>query len=149
MTTRQLIIDAALALAALNGAVGLYGAVLWYTSRPNRTFWICLRGAQAAAIAYALLVGGVYLAGSRPSGSLFYLYALLPLAVGFVAEQMRVVAAEQVLEHRGLRSAQEVGDLPAQEQQQIVLAIMRRETGVMTLAALVVCFLALRAAGTW
>ena len=39
--------------------------------------------------------------------------------------------------------------LPADEQQSIVLAILRREMGVMTAAALVVCFLALRAAGTY
>lgn len=141
--------DCALALAALSGAAGIYGAICWYGSRPSRGFWLLLRGSQLAAAAYAALVGILYLAGNKPSDGLFYLYALLPLAVGFVAEQLRVVSADQVLAARGIESAAEVGELAEAEQHAIVLAIMRREMGVMTLAALVVCFLALRAAGTY
>jgi len=41
-----------------------------------------------------------------------------------------------------------VGRLPAEEQQSIVLQIVRRELGVMAAAALVITFLALRALGT-
>ena len=32
----------------------------------------------------------------RPTDSLFYIYALLPLAIGMIAEQLRLAAAEQV-----------------------------------------------------
>ncbi|MEA2186098.1 MAG: hypothetical protein QOK16_1109, partial [Solirubrobacteraceae bacterium] len=54
--------------------------------------------------------------------------------------------AEQVLENRGLPDAQAVGALPEAEQRSIVLSVVRREIGVMALAALVVALLALRAA---
>ena len=41
-----------------------------------------------------------------------------------------------------------MGALPETEQRLIVLAIIRREAGVMTLAAFVIAFLALRMLGT-
>jgi hypothetical protein len=41
-----------------------------------------------------------------------------------------------------------VGTLPEPEQQALLATVLRRELGVMTLSALVVVFLALRAAGT-
>jgi len=87
-------------------------------------------------------------AGHNSTEGLFYLYALLPLAVGFVAEQLRVLSAQTVLDRRELASAQAVGELPEATQQEIVAAIVRREMGVMALSALVVVFLALRAAET-
>ena len=76
------------------------------------------------------------------------MYALLPVAVSFVAEQLRLVSAQMVLDARDLEDAQAVGALPEAEQRSIVLQIVRREMGVMAAAALVVCFLALRALGT-
>ena len=51
-----------------------------------------------------------------------------------------------VLDARGFESAQAVGRLPAIEQQDVVRAIVRREIGVMALAALVIVVLLLRAA---
>jgi len=107
-----------------------------------------LRAAQGGALLFALAVGVLAAAGKKPSESLFYLYALLPLAVGFVAEQLRVASAQTILDQRELESAQAVGELPEDEQQAVVGAIVRREMGVMTLSALVVVFLALRAAMT-
>jgi hypothetical protein len=53
-----------------------------------------------------------------------------------------------VLESRGYESAQQVGELPEEEQRSIVVGILRREVGVMTLSALVVVGLLARAAGT-
>ena len=44
--------------------------------------------------------------------NLFYLYALLPLAISFVAEQLRVVSAQTILDRRELESAQAVGVCP-------------------------------------
>jgi hypothetical protein len=146
---RDLVVDGALALAALSALVGVFGAVRWWTCAPSREFWFGVRAGQALAFAYAVLAGILYLDHVRASGSLYYLYALLPIAVGFVAEQLRLVAADQVLSARDLESAQDVGRLPEEEQHAVVLAIVRREIGVMTLAALVICFLALRAASTF
>jgi hypothetical protein len=139
----------ALVLAAWNGLVGIFGLVRWYLASPSREFWIGMRIGQALAVAYAALAGILYLGGSRPSSGLYWLYALLPIAIGFVAEQLRLVSADQVLANREIEDAQEIAALPEDEQQGIVLAILRREMGIMALAALVVCGLALRAAGTY
>ena len=59
-----------------------------------------------------------------------------------------LAAAQTILDQRGLPNAEAVGGLPQAEQQALVGAIVRREIGVMALSALVVVFLALRAAGT-
>ena len=96
----------------------------------------------------ALAVGSLAAAGKYSRDHLFYLYALLPLAVGFVAEQLRVTSAQTILDQRSLRDAEAVGALPERQQRRIVDEIMRREVGVMALSALVVVFLALRASAT-
>ena len=70
----------------------------------------------------------------------------MPLAVSFVAERLRVGAADAVLEARGLEGADAMRSLPEAEQGSIVLAIVRREMGVMALAAVVMVGLLLRAA---
>ena len=146
-------IAGALALAILNALPALLGGWCWYRGevadgRPVRAFWVLLRLAQGGAVLYAVAVGVLTVAGHSPSEPLFYLYALLPLAVSFVAEQLRLASAQTILDQRGLESAAEVGELPESEQLAVVAAIVHRELGVMTLSALVVVFLALRAAAT-
>jgi len=149
MSGRDIAVWGALALAVLSGLVGLFGLERAWRWTPSRRFWVALRASQALAFAYAATAGILYLDHHRAAAGLYYLYALLPIAIGFVAEQLRLVAADHVLTSRDLDSAQEVGALPPDEQQAIVLAILRREMGVMAIAALVVCFLALRAASTF
>lgn len=149
MSSRDLAIWAALVVSAVNGVVGLFGLARWYLRAGSREFWIGVRLGQALALLYAVLVGALVLADRPPSDSLFYVYALVPIAVGFVAEQLRIVAADQVLTSRDIEETSEVAALPPAQQQEIVLAIVRREMGVMALAAVVVCVLALRAAGTY
>ena len=138
----------ALAAAILNAAAAAFGAWRWYRVEETRAFWIVLRVAQAAAFALAVLVGALGAAGRSPDDGLFYVYALTPVAVGLIAEQLRLASAETVLEARGLPDAAAVGELPESEQRSVVVAILRRELGVMTVAAAVVAFLALRAWGT-
>jgi hypothetical protein len=142
------VVVGALALGALNAVPMLLGGWRWWRREASRGFWIALRVGQGAALLYALGVGVLAALGKNPSEGLFYLYALLPLAVGFVAEQLRVASAQTILDQRELSDAQAVGQLPEAEQRQVVGAIVRREMGVMTLSALVVLFLALRAAET-
>lgn len=144
---------AALALAALNALPALLGGWCWYRGphtdpRAVRAFWILLRVGQGAAVLYALAVGVLAATGARPGEELFYLYALLPLAVAFVAEQLRLAAAQTILDQRDLEGAAAVGLLPESEQHAVVAAIVHRELGIMALSALVVAFLALRAAAT-
>ena len=107
----------ALITAAANLVAGGYGALRWYRVEPDRAFWLLLRAAQAVAVAFALYAGGSWLLGDRSlSGDLFELYALLPVAVAFVAEQLRLVSAQTVMDARGIEDAQAVGELPEAEQ---------------------------------
>ncbi len=148
----QAVVAGALVVAALNGIAGLLGAWVWYRGEPGAgaagAFWVLLRVGQGSALTLAIAVGSLAAAGKHPRESLFYLYALLPLAVAFVAEQLRVTSAQTILDQHGLQDAQAVGTLPEPEQQTLVASVLRREMGVMALSALVVVFLALRAAGT-
>lgn len=149
---KQAVVAGALAVAAINAVPALLGAWLWYRGSAGgpgtRWFWVSLRLAQGSALALAVAVGSLAAAGHNASESLFYLYALLPLAIAFVAEQLRVAAAQTILDQRGLDDAQAVGQLPEAEQRTVVAAIIRREIGVMAASAVVVVFLALRAAST-
>ena len=148
----EAVVAGAIAVAALNAAAGLAGGWLWcrgeLSERAVKVFWLLLRVGQASALVFALVVGVLALAGHYSSDRLFYLYALLPLAVAFIGEQLRIAAAATILSQRGLPEAAAVGRLPEEEQRRIVIEIVRREVGVMALSALVVVFLELRAAGT-
>ena len=144
----EAVVAGALALAVLNALPGLLGGWRWYRCEASRAFWLLLRVGQGSAMAYALAIGALAVAGSYSSERLFYLYALLPLAVAFVAEQLRVISAQTILDRRELADAQAVGELGEAEQRAVVAEIVRRELGVMAISALVVVFLALRAAGT-
>jgi hypothetical protein len=137
---------AAFVTLAVNAAAAAFAGLRWWQVQPSDAVWPLLRAGQALVVLQALLAGGLAIAGFEPADSLYWLYVLLPVVVGFVAEQLRIVSAEQVLENRELPDAQAVGALPEAEQRSVVLAIMRREIGVMALAALVVTFLSLRAA---
>ena len=128
--------SSALVLNAARGAVGALGVVA--RSSAPRAFWPLLRAAQAAAVALAVVAGVAAALRPRPDDGLFWLYALLPVAVGFVAEQLRARRAQTVLDARGLEDAQAVGRCPEAEQRSVVRAIVRRELGVMAIAAAVV-----------
>ncbi len=129
----------------LNAGAFLWGAVAWSRRRPSPLFWKLLRGGQVFVVIEAALGGILLLAGHKAS-SLHELYGVLPLVVGLIAEQLKISAATQILDARGLENAQAVAQLPAAEQREIVVSIMRREIGVMTLDALVVVTLLARAA---
>jgi hypothetical protein len=130
----------------LNGAAGAWGAWRWWRVEDSRAFWRILRAGQGVLVVQVALGGLLVALGHKPHGSLHYLYGLLPLAVYFIAEQLRVSAAESVLQARGLEDAAAVGRLPEGEQRSVVVAILRRELGVLSLAAVVVVVLTLRAA---
>jgi hypothetical protein len=137
---------AALATLAVNGAAAAFAGLRWWQVRPGAAVWPLLRAGQVLAGLQAVLAGVLFVAGFNPRDGLYWLYALLPVAIGVIAEQLRIVSAEQVLEQRDLADAQAVGALPESEQRSVVLAVVRREIGVMALAALVVAGLSLRAA---
>ena len=114
-----------LAVAALNLVPALLGLLAFYrgdmsTERSCAGSGCCCASGRAAALALAIAVGSLAAAGHYSDESLFYLYALLPLAIGFVAEQLRVASAQTILDQRGLEGSQAVAALPEAEQHELV-----------------------------
>ncbi len=136
------------ALLGFHAAAALYGAMAWSRGVFPAGYWNLVRLAQALVVVQAAL-GGVLLLDGRSLPDLHLVYGLTPIAVWFAAEQLRVVSAEVVLERRGLPDAQAMRGLPEAEQREIVVDIVRRETGVMAAAAGVVLLLAARGAGLY
>jgi heme A synthase len=129
------------------GVVAGYGAWSWWRSSSGPWFWRGLRFAQVVTVVQVALGGILVALGHKPPG-LHVLYGLLPLAVSLIAEALRAASAQTVLDARGYESAQAVGRKPGEEQRAVVMAIIRRELGLMTIAALVIVVLLLRAAQT-
>jgi hypothetical protein len=129
------------AVLATNLVAGVWGGVAWLRQEPSVAFWYLLRAAQVAVVVQVLL-GAILLLLGREADGLHYVYGILPLVVSLLAEGVRAGAAERELMGLDFES------LPRDRQRGIALAIVRRETGIMTVSALVVFFLALRAAGT-
>ncbi len=130
------------ALIVLNLLAGAIGGVAWYRDRPSVPFWYLLRAAQASVILQAALGGLLVITGHKPDDNLHYLYGILPLLVSFLAEGARVGAAEREIRDIDMEA------LSPEGQEQVALAIVRREMGIMAVSCGVILFLALRAAGT-
>ena len=130
-----------IAVLASNLFAGVWGGLAWLRNEPAVGFWYALRVAQVTVVVQALL-GSVLLLLDREAEGLHYLYGVLPLLVAFLAEGVRAGASEREL--AGL----DFDSLPQAKRGSIARAIARRETGIMAVSALIVLFLALRAAGT-
>lgn len=145
-----------LAVMAANLIAGAAGAISWQRNDPSVVFWYLLRAAQLITGVFVLFAFVVYLTGHRADDELHYLYVALPVVASFMAELMRGASATQELGDRlspgEPRPSQELGamfaELDHDEQQEIGLAIVRRETAVMTVACLVIAFLIWRALET-
>ena len=135
---------AAAATALLASLAAAFGAWRWYRVDPPGAFWPLARAAQVAAAAQALVAGVLAVAGFDPRDGLYWLYALLPVAVSFVAEQLRLASAQTVLDARGLENARAMERLDEAGRRSVVRAIVRREMGVVAIGLAVVAFLALR-----
>lgn len=130
------------AVIGLNLVAFAIGGVAWLRDRSSVPFWLLLRAAQVAVFIQVMLGGLLVFTNHKPDDSLHYLYGILPLLVSLIAEAARTGAAER-----------ELGDvdfeaLPAAAQQELALAIVLREMGIMAVSCGVILFLALRAAGT-
>jgi hypothetical protein len=131
---------------AVNALAGLLGGLRWWQGRYTRAFWPLLRAGQALVLLQAA-GGAILLAEGRALPRLHLIYGLVPLAVAFVAEQLRLASADTILQQRGREGSADVAKLPESEQRALVSLIVRRETGVMAASALVVALLAGRAQG--
>ena len=130
----------------INWIAALLGGIAWLTRRRIQPFWWMLRTGQALILLDAV-IGAALLLDGKDLPRLHLIYGLVPIAVSFVAEQLRLASADIELQKRDLENAQEVATLPAEEQRALVTGIIRRETGVMAASAAVVALLCLRAQG--
>jgi heme A synthase len=128
------------ALIALNLVAFALGGIAWLRKRPSIPFWYLLRAAQVSVFVQALLGGLLVFTGHEPTQDLHYVYGILPLVVSFLAEGARAGAAQRELGELDFES------LPEDEQQELALAIVRREMGIMAVSCGVILFLGLRAA---
>lgn len=129
------------AVLVLNLVAGIWGAVAWLEDRPSVAFWYLLRAAQVSVVLQVLLGVLLLVAGHQGDDPLHYMYGSAPLLVNLFAEGMRAGAAQ-----RELPEALDFATLAAADQRTIALRIVRREMGVMTIAALLIVAFAFRAA---
>jgi hypothetical protein len=130
-----------IAVIASNLIAGGWGGIAWLRHQPAVGFWYALRVAQAAVVLQVGL-GAILLLSGRETDGLHYLYGVLPIVVSLLAEAARAGAADSELTGLDFEA------LPKERQRRIALAIVRRETGIMAVSALVIFLLALRAATT-
>ncbi len=129
-----------IAVLAGNGAAGITGALLWLRNRLSNWFWYLLRLAQAS-VAVQVAVGLVLLArGETAPDGLHIAYGVAPLVISLVSEGMRVGAAQRELE-----DVEDLEGLQRSEQIAIARRVARSEMGVMTVGALLILTLSLRA----
>jgi hypothetical protein len=128
-------------LLLANLVAGVWGAYSWFERRPAAGFWYALRIAQVTVLLQAFL-GLLLVFSGHHALELHILYGVLPVVVSFLAELVRVGSASAELGDLDVHS------LPPERQTQLAMAIVRRDTGIMATACLVIFLLALRAAGT-
>ena len=131
-----------IAVIATNLLAGAWGGIAWLRRQPAVGFWYALRVAQVAVVLQVGLGAILLLSGREASSGLHYLYGVLPVVVSLLAEAARAGAAERELVGLDFES------LPRERQRDVAFAIVRRETGMMAVSALVIFLLALRAAFT-
>ena len=117
-----------------------WGAVAWLRREPSVWFWYLLRLAQAAVAVQVVLGFVLFAQGLRAPDDLHVVYGIAPLLVTFFSEGMRAGAAQAVLAGVG-----DVDALSESEQRAVARQVVLREMGVMTVGALLIVTLSLRA----
>ena len=129
-----------IAVLATNAVAAAWGAIAWLRGIPSVGFWYPLRLAQVA-VAVQVIVGFILVArgASAPDG-LHIAYGVAPLVISLVSEGMRAGAAGRELEE-----VDDVDALTRPEQVAIARRVALAEMGVMTVGALLILTLSLRA----
>ena len=130
----------------INALAALIGGIAWLVRRNPKAFWALLRIGQGMIMVEAVIGATLSLTGHHLP-RLHLVYGLTPIAVAFLAEQLRIMATPTLLDQRGLSGGADVAKLPEDEQRAFVAAILRREIGVMATSAGIVAVLAARAQG--
>ena len=131
-----------IAVLATNLVAAGWGVIGWLRkdARASIVFWPLLRLAQATVVIQAVIGFLLVARGASSPDGLHIAYGVAPLVIALVSEGMRVGIAQRELEG--------VEDLEALERsEQVTLAkrIALGEMGVMTVGALLILTLALRA----
>ena len=131
-----------IAVLVSNAVAAAWGAIGWLRrdARSAIAFWPLLRVAQATVVIQAV-VGLLLLArgASAPDG-LHVAYGIVPLFVSLISEAMRAGVAQRELE-----GIEDVDALERSEQIAVARRVALGEMGVMTVGALLILTLALRA----
>lgn len=131
-----------IAVLVSNAVAACWGAVGWLRkdARASIVFWPLLRAAQTAVVVQAVL-GFILLArGLAAPDGLHVVYGIAPLVISLVSEAMRAGVAQ-----RELGDVDDVDALERAEQVTLARRVALGEMGVMTVGALLILTLALRA----
>lgn len=131
-----------IAVLATNLVAALWGAIGWVrkNARASIVFWPLLRAAQATVVIQAVVGLLLVARGASSPDGLHIAYGMSPLIVSLVSEGMRVAVAQRELE-----GIDDVDALERSEQVALAKRVALGEMGVMTVGALLILTLALRA----
>lgn len=131
-----------IAVLVSNAVAAGWGALSWLRkdARASITFWPLLRVAQATVVVQAV-VGFILLArGLAAPDGLHVVYGVAPLVISLVSEGMRAGVAQRELE-----GVDDVDALERADQVTLARRVALNEMGVMTVGALLILTVALRA----
>ena len=131
-----------IAVLATNLVAAGWGVIGWLRkdARASIVFWPLLRLAQATVVVQAILGFLLVARGASAPDGLHIAYGVAPLIVSLVSEGMRVGIAQRELE-----GVEDVDALERSEQVALAKRVALGEMGVMTVGALLILTLALRA----
>ena len=131
-----------IAVLATNVVAAAWGAIGWARrdARASIVFWPLLRAAQATVVVQAVLGLLLVARGASSPDGLHIAYGIAPLIVSLVSEGTRAAVAQ-----RELDDVEDVDALAHSEQVTLAKRVALGEMGVMTVGALLILTLALRA----
>jgi hypothetical protein len=131
-----------IAVLVSNAVAAGWGAVGWLRkeARASLVFWPLLRAAQATVVVEALLGFLLLARGASAPDGLHVAYGVAPLVITVISEAMRAGIAQRELE-----DVEDVDALDRREQVTLAKRVALGEMGVMTVGALLIVTLALRA----
>jgi hypothetical protein len=131
-----------IAVLATNLVAAAWGVIGWLRKDAHASivFWPLLRLAQAAVVVQAVLGFLLVARGASAPDGLHIIYGISPLVIALVSEGMRVGIAQREIE-----GVEDVDALERPEQVALAKRVALGEMGVMTVGALLILTLALRA----
>ena len=131
-----------IAVLATNLVAAGWGVIGWLRkdARASIVFWPLLRLAQATVVVQAVLGFLLVARGASSPDGLHIVYGVSPLVVALVSEGMRVGIAQREIE-----GVEDIEALDRSEQVALAKRVALGEMGVMTVGALLILTLALRA----